>query len=111
MDFEDTVAMIYRTKEQIKDLQDTLENLYALLPQSQKAGAYPAGEYVLKVRDNYRFDPTTAAQNLPASKVKAISVSKPDSALARRVLSGADYERCQKKVGVVREVEEVTDEI
>ena len=111
MDFVDTVAMIARTKAQIKELQDQMENLFSLLPQSQTAGAYPAGDYVLKVRDNYRFDADTAVRNLPAAKVKAISVSKPDSVMARRLLTGAEYERCQKKEGVIREVEAVTDEV
>lgn len=111
MDFEDTVAMIARTKNEIKALQDHLENLFAALPQAQKSGSYPAGQYILKVRDNFRFDPATAVSALSASKIKAISVSKPDASLARKVLSGNEYELCQKKVGVVRDVEEVKDEI
>lgn len=111
MDFEDTVAAIARTRDQIKELQEHVEDLYATLPQSQKAGAYPAGRYILKVRDNYRFDAATAIKVLPTIVLQSILVSKPDSAQARKVLSGDDYAKCQKKIGVVREVEEVTDEV
>jgi hypothetical protein len=68
--------MIARTKNEIKALQDQLENLFAALPQAQKSGSYPAG-----------------------------------CVAGRKVLSGNEYELCQKKVGVVRDVEEVKDEI
>ena len=111
MDFVDHVAVIARTKSQIKELQDQLENLYAALPQSQKPGSYPAGDYILKVRDNFKFDPATAAKALTDEQVAAISVAKPDATQARKVLSGNDYERCQKRFGVIREVVAVTDEV
>ena len=111
MDFEDTVRMIFDRKKQIKALEEEVENLYSTLPQSQKVGVYNAGDYLMKVTDNYRFDPATAVKNLPPTKVKLISVSKPDSAQAKKVLSGREYALCQKRYGVKRDVVPVTDEV
>ena len=110
MNFEQTVARIADLKALIAAQTEEIENLFASLPQSKKIDTYPAGRYILKVTDNRRFDPTTAAKSLPPSKVQAISVSKPDSTLAKRVLSGDDYAKCQRSFGVKREVLEVTDE-
>ena len=110
MNFEQTVARIADLKALIAAQTEEIENLYASLPQSKKIDTYPAGRYILRVTDNRRFDPATAIKALSAAKVKAISVSKPDSATAKRVLSGDDYAKCQRSFGVKREVIEVTDE-
>lgn len=110
MNFEQTIARIADLKALVKAQEEEIEDLYASLPQAKKIDTYPAGRYVFKVSDNRRFDPATAAKALPAAKVKAISVSKPDSTLAKKVLSGDDYAKCQRSFGVKREILEVTDD-
>ena len=110
MNFEQTIARIADLKALVKAQEEEIEDLYASLPQAQKIDTYPAGRYILKVSDNRRFDPATAAKALPASKVKLILVSKPDSALAKKVLSGDDYSKCQRSYGFKREILEVTDD-
>lgn len=110
MNFEQTVARIADLKALVKAQEEEIEDLYASLPQASKIDTYPAGRYILKVSDNRRFDPNTAMKALSAAKVKAISVSKPDSTLAKKVLSGDDYAKCQRSFGVKREIVEVTDD-
>ncbi len=108
MNLNQTVARVAELRALIAAQEEEIKALLAELP--DKPDSYPAGDYILRVRENRRFDPALAARSLSAAKVKAISVSKPDSAMAKKVLSGADYEKCQRVVGVVRNIDRVTDE-
>ena len=110
MNFAQKVARIYDLKDAQKRLEEEIENLYATLPESQKTGDYAAGRYILRVEDNRRFDATTAAKAVDADTLEKISVKRADATLARRLLSGDDFRKCQKSFGVKRTVVPVTDD-
>lgn len=110
MNFEQAVSRIADLKGQIAAQEEEIADLFASFPQFSRIDRYPAGDYIVRVEDNRRFDAATATVSLPRTKLKAISVSKPDAALARKMLSGADYALCQKSFGVKRTIVEVTDD-
>lgn len=110
MNFMETVARIADLKAAQKRIDEEIENLYGTLPESQEVGNYAAGRYILRVEDNLRFDPAVAAKALDTSQLIQVSVTRADATLARKVLSGDDYRKCQKRLGVKRTIEPVTDD-
>lgn len=110
MNLAQAMARIDMLKAQIKSAEEEIEDLFAGFSESTKVGTYPAGDFILKVEQNKRFDAATAAKTLEKGQLKAISVLKPDSVKAKAILSGNDYAKCQKVFGVKRTVVPVTDE-
>ena len=105
-----TVAAIQDAKDQISILNDKIEALYSSIPESQVVGDHVAGDYILKVTANRRFDAALAQKTLPASTYKKILISKPDTTLAKKYLTGDQYEKAQRVIGVTRKIVAVTDE-
>lgn len=70
---------------------------------------YVAGPYILQVRPTVRFDPATAERNLTAEEFALTLATKPDSAMAKKVLSPERYAAAQRVYGVTRRIIEVTD--
>lgn len=94
---------------QIKDLEAKRDNLLAGLG-DLKVGDRQAGErYVLEVTPNKRFDAATAERVLSKAKFNKILKQVPDSALARKALTGEEYEACQKLIGIKRNIKEYAD--
>lgn len=54
----------------------------------------------LGIRPTVRFDAPTAAANLAAAKLKAISVMTAQSGLAKQLLSPVEYKKTQKIYGL-----------
>ena len=91
--------------KQVKDVNAELQNLRKGL----ELGLQSDGDYVVDVRPSMRFDAATAKKNLDDALFQAILVSKPDSAQAKRMLTGYEYELCQRQVGVLATVKKVQD--
>lgn len=102
-------AVLTRAAE-IKQAIKDMEADYALL--MERMDDLPAGEYfsddlILKMYPTTRFDEATAKRSLSAAKFKTICKMKPDSALAKAVLTDEDYAKCQKVSGMTKRLETV----
>lgn len=104
-----TVARIARINEQIKLLEQERDDLWEDLGDLEVRD-YAAGDYILKVTENRRFDPSLAKKALPATKYKKILKAKPDTALAKAVLEEDEFAACQRVLGVRRQIVPVEDE-
>lgn len=69
---------------------------------------YPAGDYILKVQTNKRFDPATAKKNLTDAQYQSILKATPNAALAKAVLDD-QYALTQKEYDPKRTIVAVTD--
>ena len=83
-------------KDQIKEWETERKDLEATLPM----GLVHEGDLVAVVKETVRFDAKRAQDTLPAYLYEQILVAKPDTATARRVLTGEEYASCQAPVGV-----------
>lgn len=108
VDFVRTVARAKALQEQAKanlaEAKDLLDSLGPL-----EVRQYVAGDYILKVEPNRRFDPATAKKNLTDKQYKSILKATPDSALAKALLDDA-YSLCQKDYEPKRTIVRVEDE-
>lgn len=102
------VARAAKIKAEIQGLTEEYNELLDSLG-TLEARNYPAGDYILAVTPNRRFDAATAKRVLPASKFESILTLKPDTTLARKVLDESEYALCQKDHGVRREIKKVED--
>lgn len=109
-DLEFVLALIQDKKDQIKALGEEIEHLFASLPESKVPDVYPAGRFILTVRENRRFNDARARQTLSKEEYESILVAKADTTLARKKLTGEQFEDCQVVTGVVRDIKEVTDD-
>lgn len=87
-----------------EEANDLLDSLGTLNPDN-----YAAGDYILKVQPNRRFDARTAEQNLTPEEFALTLATKPDSATAKAKLSPERYALAQRDYGVTRKIVEVTD--
>ena len=71
---------------------------------------YAAGNYVLKVWRQHRFDPATASRVLTKAKFEKTLKLVPNAALAKAVLSPQDYAKTLKTTSVIVTPIPVTDE-
>lgn len=71
--------------------------------------AFSAGDFIVRVNRTRRFDAGLAKKNLTPEQYAATLVTKPDSALAKRVLSEDEYRASQRDYGWTVKVEEVQD--
>lgn len=103
------IQRIAELKEREKEIKKEIEDLYSTLPESQKPGNYVEGNYVLTVTPRREFNPAQAESVLSQRKWKSILVPKPDTKVARQLLTGEEYESCLKVTGVTRTVKEVVE--
>lgn len=106
---EADLARIHAKKQQIKDLEREIADLYESMGELDP-DTYVAGDYILKVAVNRRFDPSQAKKALSPAEYKKILKSAPNAALARAVLDEDTFALTQKVIGVRREVVRVEDE-
>ena len=106
---ERTLDRIYRKKQQIKQIEQEVADLYESMGELDPDN-YVAGDFILKVAVNRRFDPTQAKKALSPAEYKKILKAAPNAALARAVLDEDTFALTQKVVGVRREVVRVEDE-
>lgn len=107
--FQRTVKRIADLKAQIKSNEAEVEALYGTLGDLE-IKSYPAGDYILKIERNVRFDPVTAKKNLTPEQYASILKATPNSALAKALLDEADYAKAQKEFAPKRTIVAVDDE-
>ena len=69
---------------------------------------YPAGDFILRVQPNRRFDPATAKKNLTQDQYASILKPTPNAALAKALLD-EDYALCQRDYDPKRVIVRVSD--
>lgn len=101
-----TVARAYRIKAEIKALEEEyatlMDSLGELTPDK-----YVAGDFIVEVTPNRRFDEATAKRNLPPETFGRILKPKPDSGLAKALLDDEQYALCQRDYGVRKTIKKV----
>lgn len=107
-DFSRTVRRVAMLREAIKEYEDEIKTLLGSLGELA-VDDYPAGEFILKVQPNRRFDPATAEQNLTPEEFALTLATKPDSATAKAKLSPERYAAAQKDNGTKMTIVRVTD--
>lgn len=88
-----------------KELDAEIKAIQKSLP----TGLSSDGAYVVDVKPSVRFDAATAKKNLSPELFESICELKPTSTKARQMLTGYEYEDCQKVVGVTAIVKRVED--
>lgn len=91
--------------KQVKEVTAELQALQGSLAM----GLHSDGEYVVDVKPRVRFDAATAKNALSDALFQSILVAKPDSSLAKKMLTGYEYEACQRQVGIIATVKKVQD--
>lgn len=76
---------------------DAKAELRKRLAITTRANPHAFGKLRVKVAQTLRFDANLAEEVLPPAKFKKICIPKPDSTLAKAVLSKAEYEQTRKK--------------
>ncbi|UPU15884.1 hypothetical protein [Stenotrophomonas virus Jojan60] len=87
------IYMLELQKRQIERQIDTLKAEF----RERAIDNYTAGDFLIQVQRNARFDAALAAQVLTEDEFDQVLVTKPDSARAKDVLSPARYRACQKE--------------
>lgn len=106
------LAKLYDLQQQKAELAKQTKALDAEIKTLQHGfgeGLHSDGEYVVDVKPRVRFDAATAKKVLTEPIYNAILESKPSSRLAKRVLTGYEYEECQKQVGVIATVKKAAN--
>ena len=73
-------------------------------------GNHAAGRFLVQVQEVKRFDAATAKKTLGEELFRGICTLQPDTRVAKRVLTGQEYQDCQRVSGTKVLVKEVTDE-
>ena len=94
-DFNATVRRIALVNAQIKSMEEERKELIKSLGKL-KIDNYPAGDYILQVQPNRRFDPSLAEALLSESEWDAIQETKPSAAKAKALLAPTEYEMLMK---------------
>lgn len=76
---------------------DAKAELRKRLAITTRANPHAFGKLRVKVAETRRFDAGLAEEVLPPAKFKKILVAKPDSTLAKAVLTKAEYEQTRRK--------------
>lgn len=101
----DVIKKLYALQQEKKQLSETIKSLDSEIKAYQsklEMGLQVSddGEYVVDVKPTVRFDAATAKEILTDELYDMICEKKPTSTLAKRVLTGEEYDDCQKVVGV-----------
>lgn len=107
-DFDRIVAEAARHKEQAKAHEETAKALLDSLGELA-IDDYVAGNFILRVSPNRRFEAATAKRNLTPEEFEAILKLTPDSALAKAVLDPETYRLCQREYEPKRTIVRVED--
>ena len=104
MKLEQTAARISKLVQNEKLLAEQLKALKeerAALEHSLglDTGSYNAGDFIVDVQPQVRFDAATAKKVLSSEDYARICEQKPSATLAKSVLRGYEYEDCQKVIG------------
>ena len=99
------LAVLKASKEAIEAEMDAIRSKYENVPEDK----YVAGDYVLKVWRQHRFDAATASRTLTKAKFQSILKLMPNAALAKAVLSPQDYAKTLKSTAVILTPTRITD--
>jgi len=105
---ESIVRRIYLLREQAKACTDEARDLANSL--DLEIGSHAAGQFVVQVQAVKRFDAATAKKALGDDLYRGICTLQPDTKVAKKLLTGYEYEECQKVTGTKVLIKEVTDE-
>ena len=109
VDFEADAARIEALKASIEAMTAELKAItsqYEDVPEDK----YPAGDFILSVSRQHRFNEAQAARVLTKAKFLSIQKLKADAGLAKAVLAPADYAKTLKPTAAIVTVKRVTDE-
>lgn len=109
-EFEQTIRRIVLLKESIKEQEAQVAELFDSLGELEYQD-YLAGDYILKVQPNVRFDAATARKVLTPEEFESILLPKPDSTLAKKVLGEERFKDTQKLLGARRTIVPVEDDL
>ena len=98
---EKLAATILNNKAQIEELEEANRNMRATMAELCDEGDNYVGEFKINVRENRRFDAAVASKNLTVDELALISVPKPDSTLAKKLLPADRLAAAQKNFGNV----------
>ena len=104
------LEQIVRVQEQLKDAEDKVKELKSELDAltiDLEFGAYATDTHEIKYVPVRRFDAATAEKVLSKTAFSKILEKKPSSTLAKRVLTGDQYEQCQREAGTRMTVKEL----
>jgi hypothetical protein len=101
------IERAYWLKQQIKAMESEVAELLDFIEDDEVD--VPAGDYIVQVRHNRRFDAATAKRNLTPEEYAAILVPKPDSTLAKKVLGANGYAATQADYGWKKTIVPVED--
>ena len=91
----------YINKQKIKELEERNTEIVANAGLRElDHGNYQEGRFIVEVSRNARFDPAKATELFPLGENGEnfeLYKAQVDSTLAKKHLSPADYERCQKE--------------
>jgi hypothetical protein len=104
--WEKRIDRAARLKEQIRALEAEVKELLDFTVDEEVD--IPAGDYIVQVRANRRFDAAEAKKNLSPQEYAAILVPTPNSTAAKKVL-GDNYYRTQKDYGWKKTIVPVED--
>lgn len=113
MDAEQAARRIKALRDEIAADKEEIETLIAEhFSYLAEGKSEVVGEYVVEARPVVRFDVPTALKLLTEEEITRISVTKPDSRLAKEFLSPEEYALCQKhfapsiRVGLPEDLED-----
>lgn len=113
MDAEQAARRIKALRDEIKADEEEVKELIAEhFSHLSEGKSEVVGEYVVEARPVVRFDVPTALKLLTEEEIKRISVTKPDSKLAKEFLSPEEYALVQKhfapsiRVGLPEDLED-----
>ena len=108
LDYEADAIRINTLRAAIADYEAEIKDIaarYADVPNDK----YIAGDFILTVSQQSRFDPATAARALTKAQFASIQKLKPDAALAKAVLNEKLYAKTLKPTAKSVTAKRVTD--
>ena len=113
MNREQAARRIKALRDQVKANEEEVKELIAEhFSHLAEGKSEVLGEYVVEARPVVRFDIPTALKLLTKEEIERISVTKPDSKLAKEFLSPEEYGLCQRhyqpsiRVGLPEDLED-----
>lgn len=97
MDAEQAARRIKALRDEIKADEEEVKELIAEhFSHLSEGKSEVLGDYVVEARPVVRFDVPTALKLLTKDEIERISISKPDSKLAKALLPPDEYLMCQR---------------
>ena len=108
LDFETDALCLTALRASIKALEAEVANITARYADVDD-DKYVAGDFILVVSHQDRFDPATAQRSLTKAQFASILKPKPDAALAKAILTPAQYAKTTKPTAKSVTVKPITD--